>query len=45
MKKWFVFWALVVAGLYGIYSYTIDAVDQFNANVGTAIERVAGRRN
>ena len=45
MKKWFLFWALVAVVFYGIYSYTIDAVEQFNADIGIAIERVAGRRN
>lgn len=45
MKKWFLLWTLVVVGLYGLYMYTADAVEQFNVDVGTSIERVAGRRN
>lgn len=45
MKKWFMLWALVIMGLYGLYTYTSDAVEQLNADIGTSIERVAGRRN
>lgn len=45
MKKWFAIWALVIMGLYGVYSYTIDVAEKFNTDVGTTIERVAGRRN
>lgn len=45
MKKWFIVWAIVVAGLYGLYNYTVNAADKFNADLGVTIERVAGRRN
>lgn len=44
MKKWFMLWALVIMGLYGLYTYTIDVAEQFSTNVGTVIETVAGRR-
>ena len=45
MKKWFLFWVVVVVGLYGLYTYTVNVAEKFNTDVGTAIERVAGRRN
>lgn len=45
MKKWFILWMVVVAVLYGVYSYTVDAAEKFSVDLGVTIERVAGRRN
>ena len=45
MKKWFALWMVVAAILYGVYSYTVDAAEKFNTDIGVTIERVAGRRN